>query len=272
VPLTKLQSDILGIIARLRNEESFIAGGIPINRASNRYSSDIDVFHDREERVADAALTDTKALSEAGFSVRWLRQQPAIYAAEIELKGMATKLEWVADSDFRFFPVVRDDVFGFVLQPIDLCINKVMAAASRREPRDLIDLLTLHQRVLPIGAAIWAAAGVAPGFTPEGLIAEIRRNARYPAEELSQLTAAIPVDPDATIRAIRAVLNEAEMFIASMPSEKIGFLFLEQGRPVQPEPAHLGQYTVHGPQRRGHWPSSPEITSAMLDVLKASLS
>ncbi len=39
-----------------------------------------------------------------------------------------------------------------------------MAAASRREPRDVVDLVRLHANHLPLGAIAWAAVAVAPGF------------------------------------------------------------------------------------------------------------
>jgi len=133
VPISRLQSDILLVIAAKRDPESFIAGGVPINRSGPRYSSDVDIFHDREERVADAALADAAILKDAGFDVAWLRQQPATYSASIRRGSEETKLEWVADSDYRFFPVVKDEQFGYVLHIVDLAINKTMAAASRRD-------------------------------------------------------------------------------------------------------------------------------------------
>lgn len=69
---------------------------------------------------------------------------------------------------FRFFPTLRDETFGYILHPVDLATNKVMAAAGRRELRDLVDLVTIHENILPLGAAIWAAVEKSPGFTPEG--------------------------------------------------------------------------------------------------------
>jgi hypothetical protein len=268
VPISRLQSDILRLIAARRDPESFVAGGVPINRSGPRYSADLDIFHDRQARVAEAALTDAAILADAGYEVIWLRQQPATYGATVRRRNEETRLEWLADSDYRFFPVIKDDQFGYVLHVVDLAINKVMAAASRREPRDIVDLLTLHERVLPIGALVWAAAEIAPGYTPEGLIAEIRRNARYPAAELRQLAADPPIDPDDVMHRLRAALTEAEQFVTAMPSHKAGLLFLRSGRPVQPDPTMLDACTTHAPQRRGHWPSSPDITAAMLAHLQ----
>jgi hypothetical protein len=268
VPISKLQSDILQQIANQRDPESFVAGGVPINRAGPRYSADIHIFHDREARVAEAAIADAKALVDAGYQVVWLRQQPATYAATVRQGSDETKLEWVVDSDYRFFPVVKDDQFGYVLHIIDLAVNKVMAAASRREPRDIVDLLTLHDRVLSVGALVWAATNIAPGYTPEGLIAEIRRNARYPDEEYRQLAADPSIDPASIMRRLRAALDEAEQFVGKMPTAKVGLLFLAAGMPVQPDPSKLDSYTTHTPQRRGHWPTSPQISSEMLAHLQ----
>ena len=101
MPISKLQSDILRLIAANRDPESFVAGGVPINREGPRVSADIDIFHDREDRVAAAALADARLLTDAGYDVIWLRQQPATYAATIRRGNEETKLEWVADSDIR---------------------------------------------------------------------------------------------------------------------------------------------------------------------------
>src|SRR6266852_6138900 len=108
VPLSKIQTDVLRLLASHRDPESYVAGSTPLNRDAPRYSADIDVFHDREERVAQAAEQDGALLQAHGYLLQWLRREPAIYAALAELAGEATKLEWVADSDFRFFPTIRD--------------------------------------------------------------------------------------------------------------------------------------------------------------------
>jgi len=64
---------------------------------------------------------------------------------------------------------------------------------------------------------------------------------------------------------LRVALDEAEAFASRMPTEKAGLLFLENGRVVQPDPDHLDRYETHAGQRRGHWPASAEIGSAMLE-------
>jgi hypothetical protein len=265
VPLSKIQSEILLLLAAHRNPESYVAGAVPLNRDGPRYSDDIDIFHDLEENVAAAAVADTTLLIEAGFTVSWLHREPGIYSAVVQRQDESMKLEWLRDSDFRFFPTLRDNVFGYVLHVVDIATNKALAAAGRREPRDVLDLLTVHDRHLPLGAVVWAAVAKDPGFAAESLIAEIRRNARYLQDDYADLALTEPVDAGAIARRLRAALGSAEGFVRAMPAGKEGLLFLKDGQAIQPDPAKLSDYTEHAGSRRGHWPSSPEIGSAMLD-------
>ena len=170
----------------------------------------------------------------------------------------------VRDSDYRFFPAVADAVFGYRLHVADLATNKALAAAGRREPRDVLDLLYIHRHHLPLGAVIWAAVAKDPGYSPESLITEIRRNARYRADDYADLAVVAPVDAAAVSRALKISLAAADAFIAAMPAGKEGLLFLKHGEPVQPDPDNLAEYQEHAGCRRGLWPSSPEIGSAML--------
>ncbi|MBM4286242.1 MAG: hypothetical protein FJ128_13515 [Deltaproteobacteria bacterium] len=268
MPLSKIQSDILRLLAAHRDPESYVGGSTPLNLEAPRYSVGIDVFHDREERVTRAAAEDGALLQEHGYTLEWLRREPNFYAVLARRDQEATRLEWVVDSDFRFFPAVQDELFGYVLHPIDLATNKIMAAAGRREPRDVVDLVLIHEQVLPLGAVVWAAVGKALGFTPEGLINEVRRLARYTEADFRRVASDPPVYPAATMIRFRQALDEAEAFVLRMPTEKIGLLFLKDGRVVQPDPDHLDDYATHAGQRRGHWPGSSEIGHAMLEYYR----
>jgi len=94
---------------------------------------------------------------------------------------------------------------------------------------------------------------------------EIRRNARHSVADWKALVTAEPIDPAAVLARLRAALEQAEAFVAHMPTEKAGLLFLENGRVVEPDPDHLDRYQTHAGERRGHWPASAEISSAMLE-------
>jgi hypothetical protein len=97
-----------------------------------------------------------------------VRREPAIYTVAVARAGEATKLEWVVDSDFRFFPTIPDETFGYMLHPVDLATNKVAAGYGRRETRDVVDLLTIHEQILPLGAVVWASAGKRSALLPRG--------------------------------------------------------------------------------------------------------
>jgi hypothetical protein len=270
VPLTSLQRKVLNLLAAHRDPESYIAGSTYLTRQGNRFSGDIDIFHDREDRVAVAAQADAQALESAGFTLRWQRREPAFYQVVISDGSETTKLEWVQDSDFRFFPAVRDPELGYVLHPADLATNKIMAAANRREPRDIVDLLTINDTILPLGATAWAAVGKAVGFTPEGLINEVRRLARYTEADFRRVASEPPIDAVATMRRLHQALGAADSFVRRLPTDKAGFLFLENGKPVQPDPEHLDRYVLHAGAQRGHWPSSSEIGHAMLERYRST--
>lgn len=265
MPLARIQSDILRLLAAHRDPESYVAGSTPLNLSAPRYSDDIDVFHDREERVARAAEADGAVLQANDYDLPWLRREPAMYSVLAGKGGETTKLEWAVDADYRFFPTMPDETFGYVLHPVDLATNKMMAAAGRREPRDVVDLLVIHDRILPLGAVVWAAVGKSLGFTPEGLINEVRRLSRYTDADFRRVASDPPVDPVATMTRLRQVLDEADDFVARMPTDKAGLLFLHAGKVVQPDPDRLLAYQTHAGQRRGQWPSSPDITAAMFE-------
>ena len=263
MPLSELQREVLLLLAAHRTLESHVAGAAALNQDGPRFSADIDIFHDREEAVALASEADTALLAEHGFGIQWLRREPGIHAALVLRRDDSTRLEWVRGSDFRFFPALKDDLFGYRLHVADLAANKALAAAGRREPRDVLDLLYIHEKHLPPGAVIWAAVAKDLGYSPESLITEIRRNARYLADDYADLNTIEPIDAAAVARHLREVLREADMFVRAMPIGKEGLLFLKDGEPVRPNPETLTSYTEHAGRRGGYWPSSPEIGGIM---------
>jgi hypothetical protein len=195
VPLTKLQSHVLRVLAAERSPDSYVAGGVAINREGPRFSDDIDIFQDTEQRLE-------------------------------------------------------------------------AAAADRREPRDIVDLATIHETILPLGAAICAAVGRFPGQSPEEMLADITRHSRFTAEEFRVLATERPIDVPNLHRLIRSMIEDAERFISRIPSDAVGVVFLERGKAVQPDLDALEKYQRHTGASGGVWPSSSEISSAMLERYK----
>jgi hypothetical protein len=265
VPISKFQSDVLRVLATQRGPDSYIAGGVAINRDGPRFSADIDIFHDSEARLESAAQADAAALTAAGYGVTWQRVRAGKREATVAGQGETMLLEWATDAAFRFFPTQPDELFGYVLHPVDLATNKAAAAADRRVPRDVVDLVTIHETILPLGAVVCAAVGKFPGVTPEEMLAEITRHSRFTAQEFLALATEAPVDVPGLHRRIRRMIEDAESFIASLPSDAVGVVFMDGDKPVQPDVNALDRYQRNPGAPRGVWPSSPEISRAMLE-------
>jgi hypothetical protein len=266
VPLSKFQSDVLRRLATQRSPDSYIAGGIAINRQGPRFSNDIDIFHDSAVRQESAVKADEAALVAAGYTIdRPFTQRSGRYEATIARDGEQMQLEWLTDSAFRFFPTQPDDLFGYVLHPADLATNKASAAADRRVPRDIVDLVTIHETILPLGAVIAAACGKFIGTTPEEMLAEITRHSRFTVAEFHALATEQPIDVRGLHRRIRSMIEQAARFIAGLPSDAVGVIFMDGGKPVQPDLDALDRYQRNPGGVSGVWPSSPDITRAMLD-------
>jgi len=86
VPITKVQHHVLRLLATERSPDSYIAGGVALNREGPRFSGDIDIFQDPEQRLESAAETDAKALTEAAFKLSWKRFRAA--------KGKRRSKDW----------------------------------------------------------------------------------------------------------------------------------------------------------------------------------
>jgi hypothetical protein len=268
MPLTSFQREVLSSIAQNRDPESYIAGGTVLQRTGIRFSNDIDIFHDRVERLAEAVGLDNASLIGAGFTVDWRLRSQTFYRALVSRNSNVTRLEWVIDAEFRFFPTQPDAEFGYALHPIDLATNKLLAAASRFEPRDAIDVLWIDEHIQPVGAVAWAAVEKDPGWTPEAIIAEIRAKARYRDEQLLTESLTDSIAAGDLNRGLREATGRADRLLKRLPC-RLGFgaLLRPDGSLAQPDPDRpetLEGLVVHHGSRKGAWPSSPEIGSVML--------
>ena len=227
MPLTDHQASLARLLSENRTPDSYLAGGgaILIEPNTMRFSHDLDYFHDSEARVADAFSADRKLLETRGYSIDVDLNQPGFVRAIVRKDEHATKVEWARDSAWRFMPTVRDERVGFVLHPVDLAVNKVLALAGRNEARDVLDTLHLHRNVLVLGALCWAACGKDPGFTPLSLLGLLRRRGQVRPEDLARLDLAKPLDLHATKNAWLEALDSVEPFVASRPPGEIGCLY-----------------------------------------------
>jgi len=247
VPLTDYQERLAQLLSRNRTFDSYLAGGaaILIEPETTRYSRDLDYFHDSEQRVAEAFAADRQLLEASGYSIDVDLNQPGYIRAIVRRDENATKVDWARDSSWRFMPTVRDDRVGYLLHPVDLAVNKVLALAGRDEPRDLLDTLYLHRNVLVLGALCWAACGKDPGFSPLSLLELLRRRGRLRSEDLERLDLAQSVDLQETKRAWLEALDSVEPFVVSRPQEEIGCLYYSASRKAFLDPRETSDAMPH---------------------------
>lgn len=260
MPLSALQAEVLRRIAANRSPDSYVAGAAVLHRAATtpRFSLDLDLFHDVEERVAQSAETDAATLRAAGYDLAWLLRTPSFHRALIAVSEEQLKIEWAQDSAFRFYPVLQDHRFGYRLHDADAAANKVLALAGRSEVRDFVDVLHLDGTYLSLGAMAWAACGKDPGFTPQFLLDHAGRHSAYTQGDLDRLSLREPLDLKVLKRRWLAALEAAHSLVAALPPEEVGCLYLGPDQsPATPDPtsAAFASMARHRGCVRGAWPT-----------------
>lgn len=227
VPLTDFQREVLSTLTAAPNDERYLAGGAALHFSptSARYSDDLDFFHDSEPRVASAYASDRALLEHAGYQVEVELSLPGFIRTVVRRGNDATRVDWARESAWRFMPLQRDPVGILLLHPVDLAINKVLALAGRDEPRDFVDILFVHRRVLPLAALAWAAVGKDPGLTPLSLLELLKRHGRYQPEDFERLHLAGSFDLREAKQVWLAALEAVESFVGERPPEEIGCLY-----------------------------------------------
>ena len=171
------------------------------------------------------------------------------------------------DSDHRFFPAEKDDVFGYRLHPVDLAADKILAAVDRNEPRDIIDLTTVSKVIPPLGPTAWAAAEKSPGRSPDMIIGKLRARARLRQEQVGLERLDRNIDAGDLNNWLRRKCAEAQAWMDAVPP-RFGFgVFMNaEWSPGVPDFAsgNSNDWAVHSGSRKGSWPSSPEISSRMI--------
>jgi hypothetical protein len=259
MPIADFEREVMQVIAANRNPDSFVGGGTIVNQSpsSLRSSEDIDPFHDTMESLQFSVKADTRTLTSAGFSVDIVSLTATFVRASVVRGDLQTKIEWVNDSPFRFFPVEPDIDLGWRLNFWDAATNKVLAFAGRTTPRDYLDVLYLNERHLSFGALVWAAAAKDPGLTPELIVQLARRNSKYRPEHFDEVRLSQPIDLHALKRSFLQAADAAEALFERLPPEELGCFYLDaQGRPVSPDPAEPVFSTLHRHHGsvKGAWP------------------
>jgi len=240
-----------------------VAGGDVLQRHGYRASEDLDVFNAPNIDVAATAEFDMADLKAAGFEVSpTTRYEGFVEAIASKLGIGTTKIQWVQYSGYNFYQPVPDAEFGWRLHFADLAVNKLLAAASRRQPRDLADLYLVHTFIMPLWHAVWAAPGKDAEMTPEKAIERVRYHSQYaPGELLKSVFAADQAAIPGMISDVRTALDEAEIVVNRLPPDTVGKILVDDaGRSIRSldELKTIGQHAISAVQG-GTWPSGPDI-------------
>jgi len=150
--LTSFQDELLRLLADncCKTPGSYVAVGLALNFVLGTpcVSRDIDIFHDTVESLIEA---------------------------EVSRAGVRTEIQWGIDSAYRFFPLVKDEVAGFTLHPLDLAANKLAVLVGRTEPRNWIDVITASRELQPLACLLSAACGKNPGLSPTSMLEYVAR-------------------------------------------------------------------------------------------------
>ncbi|MFM7817097.1 MAG: hypothetical protein ACKPGI_09025, partial [Verrucomicrobiota bacterium] len=142
MPIGDFEKEVLRVLAANRNPDSFVAGGTVLHQAADspRRSEDGDLFHEAPEALLAAYEADVASLQRVGFTVEPIgRTHSDFRRARVGKAGHQTKVEWVLDAAFRFFPIEPDPDLGWRLNFWDGATNKVLALAGRQKLRDFLD-------------------------------------------------------------------------------------------------------------------------------------
>lgn len=229
MPLTDIQATVLALLAPHRSDQSYLAGGAALHMGSagERFSNDLDFFHASADAANRAFASDAAVLRGHGYTVTPVSEARGFVSATVERAGASTIIVWSHESAWRFLPLVTLPTGGVVLHPIDLAINKLVALANRREPRDVVDVIYADTHILPFPALVWAVVEKNPGLNPASYLELFRRRTLTP-EDAAYLRFAGPYDVEDASRHFRRMVAEADAFISANTHRDPGALLQDR--------------------------------------------
>jgi hypothetical protein len=226
MPLTPLQREVLAVLAAQRSEASYLAGGaaLHLGATGERYSNDLDLFHHSADAANRTFAVDAAALRAHHYTVGVVAEGRGFVSATVARAGETTLVDWAHESAWRFLPLVPVPGGGVMLHPIDLAINKLVALAHRREPRDVVDVIYADRHILPFPALVWAVVEKNPGLNPASYLELFRRRTITP-EDAAYLRFAGPYPVEEAAAHFRRMVAETDAFLTTNAQREPGVLY-----------------------------------------------
>jgi hypothetical protein len=271
LPLDNFQLAVLKSLMPLRSPGSVFAGGSVLQRHGFRLSEDQDIFHASGRNVVAIADLDVRKLREDGFEVSVQHPYEGLVEA-IVARGDegSTKIQWVEAGSWAFFAPVPDPDFGWRLHMADLATNKVLAAGGRREVRDYVDLFLIHQHVMPLWLAMWAAPGKDESWSPASLAEKIAMKNNFHQKEIDrEIVSTVEMSAAEIGRTVREAIEEARTVFQALPMDAAGKLFVDKTGGLVTDVAAIlaGGEDIQAIEATegGTWPSGAAIDHALIE-------
>ena len=237
MPLDEFQKSVIAVVSRNRDSKSPFADGAAIQQHGFRLSAHQDIFAVSDESLDDLVKADRTALEAAGFEVH-SRIGFTGFRECLIVKSMigTTVLQWTTALAHEFHGPVPDPQFGHRLHFADLAVNKALAAASRTEMRDFVDLWMLNRHVIPLWRMACGVPGKDVALNPFSVIERISFNWCRAVQKDDQvgkllLTADVPLEEVGG--GLRDAMDEARLVLSDVQPEHYGRLQVgEGGQPV----------------------------------------
>ena len=259
--LEPLQRRIAALLRARRSPDTFVGRAAVLSDVGARVSEDMDIYAE-DRPIAEIAADDLAALAADGLEIVSRRDHYG-FAIEAEISDGAgsTLLEWSEADHERFFPAQPHPTFGWALHVVDLAVLKVIAAATRRQARDISDLIDLAGRGYDLAALALAAPAKLPGVSPIAILERDRLTSiSLPGEDFDNLRwdRAEPRRAAGAFKLEFSDLVQAaiDKLAASDPSAAPGLIYLDglTGLPALPTAETRIRLEARAASRRGAFP------------------
>lgn len=257
MPVEGLQRRVAALLKPNRSRQSFVGGSTVFNATFPRRSEDIDIY--AHVPIAEVAARDAATLRGAGLTVGIDDQFHGFSVEAIVSDGVdSTKVEWNEADRERFFPVIEDDIFGWVLHRADLAVQKLIAAASRRKPRDAVDVLLIDMLHAPVALFAIAAPAKLGAASPTRILDRVLEIANghpmadYEALDLDRAALPFPIH-DVKLALADRLHDARRLIVERCPTAVPGRLYVDPatGEITSPTVERIAALVPRGLSERG---------------------
>lgn len=236
-PPNALEGKLIDLMLPNRGPDSYFAGSATMASTLGRRPEDYDIHHRTPSALARAIACDRQAIEAVRGRCLIYKETRDEVKGRLELDGARVEIDWVLDEASPILGPVPDDDWGYRLHPFDVSVHKILQAAECGMPKDLVDLLNIHERLFSLAAIAWAAPLRDGETKADRVLARV--------VDWWRLRASTMVELRRRLMHAELVLSEARNLCSRLPPEQAGCLFLRSSIfPVDPTPDGVGLVAI----------------------------